>query len=208
MLNYISQKLQTAYALIIVFLICRLEDTKKKLHINYSVRGVATVAAVDKLELTSDAELYYIDPITADITKRFDQGYYDKHGLLVKGDTEWEVDLDSFKAKVPSTLDPKKVHVLNRQEFLASQDYRPDQARIVMPDGTVITNSTQIANVLAGREKLSNLLPLHESIETGNSDCADDESFALWGGDENQSSYHATFPRNVQARENRAEGTN
>lgn len=190
MLNYISQKLQTAYALVIVFFLCRLEDTKKKLHINYSVRGVATISAVDKLELVDKAETFYIDPVTTEITKRFDTGYYKKHGLLLTGDCNWEVDLDSFKAKVSSTLDPEKVHVLNRQEFLQSELYRPNQARIVMPDGTVILDPTQITNVLSGNEKLTRLLSVskHQSC-TGNelkevgsdSCCVATETYPLQG---------------------------
>lgn len=181
MLNYISQKLQIIYALIAVFVLCRIEDRSKKLHINYSVSGVATVSAVDKLELIEDVtDTYYTDPITGVISKRFAQGYYEKNNLLLNTSDNWEVDLNTFQATIPSVISPNKKIVLGRAEFLQSELYRPEQARIVMPDGTVILNPTQINNVLSGKEKLSKLLCAPKTqVGCCQDECSYDETFAI-----------------------------
>lgn len=170
MLNFIRNKLSAIYAVYATALFCKMCETSRKTHIDYHVRGVAKISAIDKLELdrTND-EVFYMDDLTAKVSHRFNSGYYKTHRILL--DCTGTVDMESFRA-VRVHADGTET-VLTREEYLASRPYRQDQARIVYPDGRVITDADFVQRVIS-RQSL-----VHFVEEIKSQDYANDESFAL-----------------------------
>lgn len=145
MKNFILNKITTMYAIYATTLFCKMCETSRKIHVDYDVKGVAKISAIDKMEFDRDNdEVFFLDDLTTKVTHRFNSGYYRTHGILaVEGGS---VDFDSFKAR--AIVDGVEV-VMNREEYLSSQSYRQDQARIVYPDGTVNTNADYVSRVLS-----------------------------------------------------------
>lgn len=172
MLKFLLNKLTIAYSLYVTRLHCLMVDNSQKPHVDYDIRGIAKVSAIQKVELERDSEeVFFVSERTQHITKCFDNGYYRTHGLIVT--TEGGVNMESFKARI--TVDGQEL-VLNREEYQQHIGYRQDQARIVYPDGTVITDKEFVERVLTGEAKPNahHLTPIAYETE-----CADDESFAL-----------------------------
>ena len=169
MLNFILNKLAIKYAVYLARMTCLFEMRTHKLHVDYDLRGIAKISAIDKLELDRDAdEVFYTNECTALVTDRFKSGYYAKHRILVN--ECGTVDMDSFRAIVV-TSDGKE-RILNREEYQVYVGYRQDQARVVYPDGRVITDPAFVTNVIRGNQKI-------DSFYEVESECAGDETFAL-----------------------------
>ena len=175
MLNFLFSKIAISVANYLTRMHCILVERDKKVHHDYDVIGIAKVSAIQKVELERDSEeVFYVNERTKLITKRFNSGYYAKHGLLVK-DTCDMVDLESFRARV--TLANGEERVLNREEYIAYIGYRQDQARIVYPDGSVNTDKAFVQSVLEGKCKPDSYYTSPKTVEE--QECAKDESFAL-----------------------------
>lgn len=165
MLNFISTKIQIAYAIMSVMIFTRMCDNTKKLHINYDVRGVASVSAIDKLELELDSEEIFYESKTSKHIRE-NAHMHQRFGLVKTGaDFVNDVNLDSFKARLPNGT------YLTREEYEASLAYRQDQFRVVFPNGNVLTSNKEYENYLADKQ-----LQRKQELDTG---AAMDETFAL-----------------------------
>lgn len=167
MLNFISAKIQIAYAIMCVFILTRMCDKTKKLHINYDVHGVATVSAVDKLELELDSEeVFYESKKSKHL--RENEHLHKRFGLVKTGaDFVDDVDLKSFKARLPSGV------WLSRAEYEASLPYRQDQFRVVFPNGDVMLSRSDYDQYVADKQKQRQVGYDYED------EASLDESFAL-----------------------------
>lgn len=149
MLKLIAEKLKTVYAIHATYIYSKICGFDVKVHVDYHVGGVAKISAIDKLEVNrEDDEIFYMDDLTTEVTKRFDSGYYRNHKLIVT--TEGEVVEGSFRTfLVESWQDESDGRYIGKEEWLSRQAYRPDQARIVYPDGTVNTDADFVQRVLS-----------------------------------------------------------
>lgn len=175
MLKFLATKIAIAYAIYVARLHCIIIDKTQKLHVDYDVRGIAKVSAIQKVELERDSEeVIFVDSVTQHVTKCFDNGYYKMHGLIVT--TEGEVDMESFRAI--EHINGEMV-VYNREEYQKHVGYSQDQARIVYPDGRVIVDAELVSQVIQGNQRISEIRPTNCPPIDKEGECESDITWAL-----------------------------
>lgn len=172
MLKLIALKLQIVWAIISVFLYNAMCDNGKvkKLHIDYDVRGIASIRSVDRLELELDsAEIFYENSVTAHL--RNNEYLQHRFGLIKQSaDFVDDVNMESFRAV--ETVNGEVI-TYTREEYMALQPYRQDQFRVVFPNGRIITDKAEYEAWVKGNTSKKS------PIAQADDDFAMDETFAL-----------------------------